>query len=146
MPLVDRFHWSTPDDKTGLRIVNTGSGEAIILLSPEVTEPSATELKIVSRDSEGNTYTIVLQEDCIKVTSDNAAPWALQLRVPGEKASQLPFDSFSCKKMSGDFRGYRYSVACKKGSIAKGSGSDYVYRLLPADNTIIVDCKAKSQG
>ena len=144
LPLVDRFHWSTPDDKTGLRIVNTGSGEAIILLSPEVTEPSATELKIVSRDSEGNTYTIVLQEDCIKVTSDNAAPWALQLRVPGEKASQLPFDSFSCKKMSGDFRGYRYSVACKKGSIAKGSGSDYVYRLLPADNTIVVDCKAKS--
>ncbi len=144
LPLVDRFHWSTPEDKTGLQFVSTETGSPIVLSDPVVTEPSASELKIISSDENGYTYTILLSEDRIKVTSDNPAQWALQLRVPEPKLSQLPFETFSSSGIGADFRGYRYAVSCKKGHVRKGSDKDFVYRLLPAGNTLVINCKVKA--
>lgn len=144
LPLVDRFHWSTPEDKTGLQFVNTDNNRPIVLSEPVVTEPSASELKIISTDENGYTYTILLSEDRIKVTSDNPAQWALQLRVPEPKLSQLPFETFSSSGIGADFRGYKYTVSCKKGHVRKGSDKDFVYRLLPAGNTLVINCKVKA--
>lgn len=144
LPLVDRFHWSTPEDKTGLQFVSTETGSPIVLSDPVVTEPSASELKIISTDENGYTYTILLSEDRIKVTSDNPAQWALQLRVPEPKLSQLPFETFSSSGIGADFRGYKYTVSCKKGHVRKGSDKDFVYRLLPAGNTLVINCKVKA--
>lgn len=144
LPLVDRFHWSTPEDKTGLQFVSTETGSPIVLSDPMVTEPSASELKIISSDENGYTYTILLSEDRIKITSDNPAQWALQLRVPEPKLSQLPFETFSSSGIGADFRGYKYTVSCKKGHVRKGSDKDFVYRLLPAGNTLVINCKVKA--
>lgn len=144
LPLVDRFHWSTPEDKTGLRFVNADSNESITLSEPIVSELSPSELKIVSQDNNGYTYTIYLNEDRIKVESDNPARWALQLSVPEQKLSHLPFKAFSPEAISADFRGYKYEVSCKKGRISKGADKDYVYRLHPAGNTLVINCKVKS--
>ncbi len=144
LPLVDRFHWSTPEDKTGLQFVSTETGSPIVLSDPMVTEPSASELKIISSDENGYTYIILLSEDRIKITSDNPAQWALQLRVPEPKLSQLPFETFSSSGIGADFRGYKYTVSCKKGHVRKGSDKDFVYRLLPAGNTLVINCKVKA--
>lgn len=143
LPLVDRFHWSTPEDMTGLRFVNVdGNGlhEPIVLSDPVVTEVSSTELKVVSTDKEGNAYTVFLSEKSIDVTSDSPADWVLELRVPQEKAGRLPFVSYAADAMEADFRGYHYRVSLDKGNIRKGTDGSFAYRLVPSEGKVTINC------
>lgn len=146
LPLVDRFHWSTPENKTGLRFVNCGSdghSRMIAIADPVVTEPSDNVLKTVSKDRDGNNYTITFFEKRIEVTSDNKDNWALELSVPAERISILPFKRFDKKSMNAVFRGYEYDIACSKGHVEAGDGTGFVYRLVPSGGKIVIDCKVK---
>lgn len=77
------------------------------------------------------------------MTSDNKDNWALELSVPSERISILPFKRFDKKSMNAVFRGYEYDIACSKGHVEAGDGTGFVYRLVPSGGKIVIDCKVK---
>lgn len=146
LPVIDRFHWSTPEDKTGLRFVcigNSGNKSDIILMSPIVTEPTPSTLRIESTSKEGCKYIIEMNEDNIIVSSDSKSKWMLELKVPTERIEKLPFMFYEKSKIDATFKGYKYAIRCKEGGVNKGNNSDYVFRFIPsANNKIIISCSA----
>lgn len=146
LPVVDRFHWSTPNDKIGLRVVKldkNGKGTDLVLTDPIVSESSGSVLCVESKDMDGNSFTFVFYEDKIDVSCKAAGKnfdWSLELRVPQEKMGQLPFKQFNTSSVNSEFRGFTYSITCKKGSIVKGNNTDYVLRLIPVGNKLVIDC------
>ncbi|WP_106831373.1 hypothetical protein [Parabacteroides pacaensis] len=146
LPVVDRFHWSTPDDKIGLRIVKpdkNGKKTEAILFDPVVSEPSKTVLKVESGDKDGNHFIFTLNEDKIEVSCkavEKDLDWALELRVPQEKIDRLPFKQYDKSSVKSEFRGFHYTVACKKGQIEKGDNKDYVLRFVPVKGKLVIDC------
>lgn len=146
LPVVDRFHWSTPDDKIGLRVVKldkNGKKTELVLTDPIVSEPSKTVLKVTSKDMNGNNFIFTFSEDNIDITckaTEKDFDWALELRVPQDRTDRLPFKQFEKNSIHSEFRGYTYNITCKKGNIMKGNATDYVLRLVPSGNKLIIDC------
>lgn len=146
LPVVDRFHWSTPDDKIGLRVVKldkNGKKTELVLTDPIVSEPSKTVLKVTSKDMNGNNFIFTFSEDNIDITckaTEKDFDWALELRVPQERTDRLPFKQFEKSSIKSEFRGFAYNITCKKGNIMKGNATDYVLRLVPSGNKLIIDC------
>lgn len=146
LPVVDRFHWSTPDDKIGLRVVKldkNGKKTELVLTDPIVSEPSKTVLKVTSKDMNGNNFIFTFSEDNIDITckaTEKDFDWALELRVPQDRTDRLPFKQFEKNSIHSEFRGYTYNITCKKGNIMKGNTTDYVLRLVPSGNKLIIDC------
>ena len=149
LPVIDRFHWSTPEDKTGLRVVKIGkdgSKSNITLKDPIVTEPSNSVLKVESSDNDGNTFFLTFYEDRIEISckpKEKGLSWAMELKVPESRVERLPFNSFDKTSVSAEFRGHKYQITCKKGSIDKGNNSDYAFRLIPAGNKLVINCAVK---
>lgn len=147
LPVVDRFHWSTPDDKIGLRVVKldkNGKKTELVLTDPIVSEPSKTVLKVTSKDKNGNNFIFTFSEDNIDITckaTEKDFDWALELRVPQDRTDRLPFKQFEKNSIHSEFRGYTYNITCKKGNIMKGNATDYVLRLVPSGNKLVIDCK-----
>lgn len=147
LPVVDRFHWSTPDDKIGLRVVKldkNGKKTELVLTDPIVSEPSKTVLKVTSKDKNGNNFIFTFSEDNIDITckaTEKDFDWALELRVPQDRTNRLPFKQFEKNSIHSEFRGYTYNITCKKGNIMKGNATDYVLRLVPSGNKLVIDCK-----
>lgn len=149
LPVVDRFHWSTPQEKTGLRVVKIdkdGNKEVVVLESPVVTEPSETVLKVESNDRNGNNFVFTFHEDKIEVSCkacEKDFNWVLELKVPQDRIDRLPFKHFTRTSVGSTFRGFDYTLSCKKGRIMKGNNNDYVFRLLPSGSRLVIDCKVK---
>ena len=147
LPVVDRFHWSTPGDKTGLRVVKVdknGKKTELILTDPIVSEPSASILKVESKDKSGNNFIFAFHEDKIEVTCKAAEKdlnWALELKVPEERGELLPFKQFGKSSVASEFRGFNYTVSCEKGQIKKGNQTDYALRFVPAGNKLVISCR-----
>ena len=138
LPLIDRFYWSTPEDKIGLRFVKTDNTD-IILENPVVTEIAKDVLQVKSKDKEGNTFTITLHEDRIDVSCDSKTlTWALELKVPSERIERLPFQTFTKSSIEATFKDFSYKIKCKKGSIEKGNNTDYAFRLIPTKGKLIL--------
>lgn len=146
LPVVDRFHWSTPEEHTGLRIVLTGGAEAgtcLRLADPVVDEPSEGVLRVVSRDAAGRRFVFCLREDRLEVAGEGLAEgegWALELRVPRSRACRLPFRRWSDGGVEAEFRGHRYSLRCHRGGVVRGDG--FALRLVPSGGRLVVDCRA----
>lgn len=141
LPVIDRFHWSTPQDHIGLRFVKDNA--ELALKDPSVTETSDNILKVVSKVNDSNQkFTIEFKENQIVVEGDDSA-WGLELRVPQDRLELLPFKSFSDKKIQAEFRGFKYTIQLLEGSIEKGNNSDFTLRFLPIDNKIIISGKAE---
>lgn len=144
LPVVDRFYWSTPEEKIGLRfckVDDKGNKVDIVLIDPVVSEPSKTVLRVESKDKEGNNFIIEFHESQIEVSGENKdIAWMLELKVPQERIDRLPFKNFNATSMAAEFRGFDYKIACKKGSVVKGNNSDFVFRLLPSDNQLVINC------
>ena len=66
--------------------------------------------------------------------------WALELKVPQERIGQLPFKNFGKSSIQSEFRGFDYTITCKKGSIVKGNNTDYVLRFVPSGNGLVINC------
>lgn len=67
--------------------------------------------------------------------------WALELKVPQERIGQLPFKNFGKSSIQSEFRGFNYTITCKKGSIVKGNNTDYVLRFVPSGNDWLQLCE-----
>lgn len=146
LPVIDRFYWSTPEDKTGLRVVEldkNGNKTDVVLTDPVVSEPSNSVLKVESKDKSGNTFIFTFYEDKIDVSCKaigKKLDWALELKVPQERIGQLPFKNFGKSSIQSEFRGFNYTITCKKGNIVKGNNTDYVLRFVPSGNGLVINC------
>lgn len=148
LPLIDRFFWSMPNDKIGLRFTSidkNGNKEEIVISNPTISEPRKDVLEVISADKRGNRFIISFNEGSINVScqpKEKDFNWSLSLRVPQERIDRLPFKSFENNNIKAEFKGFSYNIACKQGNIVKGnSKNDYVFDIVPAKNKIVIDCK-----
>lgn len=147
LPVIDRFHWSTRNELTGLRIVesdNNGKKRNVVLADPVVTETSKTTLKVESKDQNGNNFIIVFYEDKIDISckpKEKGFNWMLELKVPQERIDRLPFKKFDQFSISSEFRGFNYEILCEKGDIVKGENIDFVFRIVPVNNKLVINGK-----
>ena len=145
LPVIDRFHWSTREEHTGLRIIALGEGgeiQDVVLTDPVVTEISKTALKVESKDEHENNFIIIFHEDKIDVSCETKKKdfnWMLELKVPQERIERLPFKKFDQFSISSEFRGFNYEILCEKGDIVKGENTDFVFRIVPIDNKLVIN-------
>ena len=150
LPVVDGFMWSEGTDRAGLRIVqlDNGNKEELILTDPVVTETGKDILMVSCKYKEGHLFHITFYEDRFEVTApDNNTnfSWALELRTAVGK--KLPFTSIEEKTINAEFDGFSYVIDCKEGSFKKPEAySDYIFRILPANNKVVIDCTNKVQS
>ncbi|OJV40813.1 MAG: hypothetical protein BGO29_14660 [Bacteroidales bacterium 36-12] len=150
LPVIDRFFWSTSEDRVGLRIIKTnknGEKEEIIITNPIVTESGKGILKVVSTDKIGNKFTISFHENKINIScspKEKDLNWSLGLRVPKQKANLLPFTIFEEKAIKAKFKNFNYKINCIEGTVEGGNATDdYIFSLIPYKDKIIIDCSGK---
>lgn len=144
LPVVDGFMWSEGTNRAGLRIVQfdkEGNKKELALDNPEVKEQGKDILFVTTKDADGHTFGITFYEDHFRLFSvgqDKDFSWALELKTATGK---LPFHSYSDKKLEARFDGFDYVITCNKGRIVKPDpGSDALFRIVPADHEIVIDC------
>ena len=145
LPVVDGFMWSEGLDRAGLRIVRLdkdGDKEELTLDHPVVTEIGKDTLVVSAEDSKGHAFKITFYETRFEVAAlskEADLSWALELKVAAGK--ELPFTVIEDKAVNASFDGFNYVITCEKGHIRKPeSGSDYVFRIFPSDQEIVIDC------
>ncbi len=145
LPVVDGFMWSTSENRAGLRVMQLkkdGSKKELFLSNPVVTEPAKDVLSVKCKDENGNSFNIEFHEkyfevSCQPVNKDFS--WGLELQTAPEV--ELPFETINKNQVDALFRDFRYSITCKKGTVKKAaSGDNYIFRLVPSGNKLIVDC------
>lgn len=150
LPVVDGFMWSKGTDRAGLRVVqlDNGNRKELILTDPVVTETDKDILQVSCKDKEGHLFHITFHEDRFEVTAPDTNTnfsWALELRTAVGK--KLPFTSIDEKIINAEFDGFNYMINCKEGSFKKPEAdSDYIFRILPANNRVVIDCTNKVQS
>lgn len=145
LPVVDGFMWSEGLDRAGLRIVRLdkdGDKEELSLDHPVVTEIGKDTLVVSAEDSKGHAFKITFYETRFEVAAlskETDFSWALELKAAAGK--ELPFTVIEDKAVNASFDGFNYVITCEKGHIRKPeSGSDYVFRIFPSDQEIVIDC------
>lgn len=145
LPVVDGFMWSEGLDRAGLRIVRLdkdGDKEELSLDHPVVTEIGKDTLVVSAEDSKGHAFKITFYETRFEVavlSKEADFSWALELKAAAGK--ELPFTVIEDKAVNASFDGFNYVITCEKGHIRKPeSGSDYVFRIFPSDQEIVIDC------
>ena len=145
LPVVDGFMWSEGLDRAGLRIVRLdkdGDKEELTLDHPVVTEIGNDTLVVSAEDSKGHAFKITFYETRFEVAAlskEADFSWALELKAAAGK--ELPFTVIEDKAVNASFDGFNYVITCEKGHIRKPeSGLDYVFRMFPSDQEIVIDC------
>ena len=145
LPVVDGFMWSEGLDRAGLRIVRLdkdGDKEELTLDHPVVTEIGKDTLVVSAEDSKGHAFKITFYEtrfEVVALSKEADFSWALELKAAAGK--ELPFTVIEDKAVNASFDGFNYVITCEKGHIRKPeSGSDYVFRIFPSDQEIVIDC------
>ena len=145
LPVVDGFMWSEGLDRAGLRIVRLdkdGDKEELSLDHPVVTEIGKDTLVVSAEDSKGHAFKITFYETRFEVAAlskEADFSWALELKAAAGK--ELPFTVIEDKAVNASFDGFNYVITCEKGHIRKPeSGSDYVFRIFPSYQEIVIDC------
>lgn len=145
LPVVDGFMWSEGLDRAGLRIVRLdkdGDKEELSLDHPVVTEIGKDTLVVSAEDSKGHAFKITFYEthfEVVALSKEADFSWALELKAAAGK--ELPFTVIEDKAVNASFDGFNYVITCEKGHIRKPeSGSDYVFRIFPSDQEIVIDC------
>ena len=145
LPVVDGFMWSEGLDRAGLRIVRLdkdGDKEELTLDHPVVTEIGKDTLVVSAEDSKGHAFKITFYEtrfEVVALSKEEDFLWALELKAAAGK--ELPFTVIEDKAVNASFDGFNYVITCEKGHIRKPeSGSDYVFRMFPSDQEIVIDC------
>ena len=145
LPVVDGFMWSEGLDRAGLRIVRLdkdGDKEELTLDHPVVTEIGKDTLVVSAEDSKGHAFKITFYETRFEVAAlskEADFSWALELKAAAGK--ELPFTVIEDKAVNASFDGFNYVITCEKGHIRKPeSGLDYVFRMFPSDQEIVIDC------
>jgi hypothetical protein len=149
LPVVDGFLWSTPDQLAGLRLMRgttRGNWEEVQLGAPIVTEVAANELQVDCIGNLMEKYRMIFYEDRFEIScqeKDTAISWLLELRTaPG---IALPFQSMDNRQINATLNGFNYSIICKQGKIeTPGKSDSYIFRLIPSDNKLIIDCSCRN--
>lgn len=142
LPVVDEFMWSTPENRAGLRVMKLagdGSKTEIRFREPVVTEKAKNVLQVECKDEQENTFLITLYEDRFEMTcrpKEKGLAWLLELKTAPR--AELPFSTIEKNKVKAMFRDFSYGITCKKGTVQKGA--DYIFRLVPSGNQLVVDC------
>ena len=109
---------------------------------PVVTEIGKDTLVVSAEDSKGHPFKITFYETRFEVAAlskEADFSWALELKAAAGK--ELPFTVIEDKAVNASFDGFNYVITCEKGHIRKPeSGSDYVFRIFPSDQEIVIDC------
>jgi hypothetical protein len=145
LPVVDGFLWSTPDQLAGLRLMRKsaeGNWQEVMLGSPVVTEIAANELQVECIGDLQEKYRMNFYEDRFEITCPDQKPsisWMLELRTaPG---IELPFTSIDSHQINATRKGFNYSMVCKTGTVESPEKPEtFVFRLIPSDNKLIMDC------
>src|SRR5690606_19493079 len=99
-------------------------------------------LQVECKDDNGNIFTIVFHENQFAVScraKEQNLNWVLELKVAEGK--ELPFQSIEHNRISAEFRNFNYGITCAEGTVEKGGqAAGYVFRLIPSDNRLVVDC------
>lgn len=146
LPVIDRFYWSTPEEKTGLKIIqleDDGSVKEIVLKDPVVTEPAIDVLSVSTSDGKGNRFEIVFYENKIDISYQGDKKdftWMMALKVPESRKDRLPFESFEGTLLKAKFRGFPYKVTCEQGFIQKGNKTEYDLKMVPNKHKLIINC------
>ncbi|MFV0420337.1 MAG: hypothetical protein ACK5KT_16625 [Dysgonomonas sp.] len=148
LPVVDGFMWSTTDNRAGLRINSIdkdGNKKEILLNDPSVVEIAKDILQVECKDENQNTFKIIFYEDKFEVSclsSGKELNWVLELNTAQGK--ELPFTSIEKNRIRGEFMNYKYGITCTEGTVERGNSfDDCVFRLIPVDNKLVIDCTNK---
>lgn len=135
LPVVDGFHWSSPDKHAGLRFKARVDGEVIEIEgdSPEVTKQGKGELLVTwpLKNVPGKLIlTLDEQAFTIELEGTDAEWWA---ELDTADSAKLPFTKITSQSIAGKFQAHPYEV-----EIAKGTAEplDRGYKLLPGNNRI----------
>lgn len=146
LPVVDGFIWSTSDERAGLRIMKVDKSKSrseILFKDPVVKEIRKDVLQVSCKDEDENTFNITFYEDRFEVSCDpqeKGLSWTLELTTANDV--ELPFVSIETNKINASFHGFDYTITCEKGSIEGGNSSDdFVFRLIPSGNRLVLNCK-----
>ncbi|WP_298651256.1 hypothetical protein [uncultured Proteiniphilum sp.] len=146
LPVIDRFYWSTPEEKTGLQIMqleDDGTVKEVVLKDPIVTEPSIDVLCVSTSDSEGNRFEIVFYENKIDISykgDKKDFKWMMVLKVPESRKDRLPFESFEGTVLRAKFKGFPYKITCEGGFIQKGDKTEYDLKIVPNKHKLVINC------
>lgn len=147
LPVVDGFMWSVNDDRAGLYIKSidkNGNKKEVLLNEPVVTEIAKDVLQVECKDDNKNVFRIIFHEDLFEVRCEAAEKefrWVLELKTAEGK--ELPFRSIGNNRIDAEFMNYKYSITCKVGIVERGIAANSVFRLIPVNNQLVVDCTNK---
>jgi hypothetical protein len=138
LPLVDGFHWSTIQEKAGLRIVDK-DGKNPEVLAPVVSELPGNVLKVSFSTVSGQDFEIIFNDDRFevrRVKGDGA--WALELKTAAK--IRLPFEAIGGNRVTAKAGVLSYGIECKEGVVEKAATDAAVFRIQPTGNRVVVDC------
>lgn len=147
LPVVDGNRWSTVDRKAGLRVMQLAdSGKTEVLFNdPVVRERGKEVLEVECSDRSGNVFTIAFSEGQFEVACQAIGDdfdWVLELTTAPD--AELPFCSIDKKVLEAEFNNFNYAIGCTEGEIAgAGESAGYVFRLIPSNNKLLIDCTNK---
>lgn len=146
LPVIDRFYWSTPEEKTGLKIMqleDDGTVKEIVLQNPIVTEPAIDVLSVSTSDNKGNRFEIVFYENKIDISykgDKKDFTWMMALKVPESRKERLPFESFEGTILRAKFKGFPYRITCEEGRVQKGDKAEYDLLMVPNKHKLVINC------
>nr|WP_231496825.1 hypothetical protein [Prevotella sp. 10(H)] len=148
LPVVDGYMWSTTDYRAGLRINKIdkdGNKKEVLLIEPTVTEIAKDILQVECKDENNNVFKIVFHEDKFEVSCqpvEKDFKWTLELKTAQGK--ELPFRSIEKNQIRAEFSDYKYGITCTEGTVEGANAeADYIFRLIPSENKLVVDCTNK---
>jgi len=147
LPVIDGFSWSKPDALAGIRIMKidaNGKTTEVMSKNPVVKELDGNKLQVTWNDGEQHTFTMVFSENQITIQSDGwqSSGWVLEFSAA--QGIALPFTNITKQKITAALDGFEYAVTVDKGSIEKGgAGKNYVYRIVPAKNEVVINCSKR---
>lgn len=142
LPLVDGFIWSKPNERAGMRIVqqtDSGQKKEVEFKNPVVKELENNVLLVECEDTNNHLFKFLFNERGFEVWSEATGKnfeWCMELSVA--ESAGLPFTAIFGKQIKGRFKGFDYTIACRKGKVEVAE--DCVFRLSPEKNRIALDC------
>ena len=145
LPVMDRYFWSTPDNKTGIRIYQVDENnilKAMILSNPIVKEKSNGVLSVETSDGLGHSFLITFDENRISISTkydNDKIKWVLGLKVPRERIDRLPFTSIAHNRLNARFNDFDYQIQIDKGSLSNKKETDFAFIIHPDKDNLVIN-------
>lgn len=144
LPVLDGFSWSSAKQLAGLRIISVNKeGKEVEISCNNITvkELKNNVLEAAWTGNAGESFRILFFEDRFEVrcnTKEKNFNWFLELTTAS--GIKTPFTGISTKKLTAMMDDFAYNITCKKGSFIKPTKDNEVLRIIPAGNSIVINC------